>query len=138
MPYERPRVTQSAALPPAPLTLTYSCPQISGASERASRPYGSGSAANCSISSRSAGVSTYDVYDFLCCVTVCASMNVSAMRPARIALKPVYGVGRKMPATVAKSPGEHERVSSPRKCTVMLRGMWPIGTSSVVSCRRIS
>lgn len=47
----------------------------------------------------------YSSYFFLKCVTDMASKYVSATKPARIALNPVYGIGRKIPDNSITSPG---------------------------------
>ena len=55
-----------------------------------------------------------------------------------MALKPVNGVGRNMPAIVTLSPGVIARVSSPLRCTVIVRGTCPTGTWSAGSWMRAS
>lgn len=52
------------------------------------------------------------------------------------AFQPVNGSGRKMPPRHTVSPAFMERVMSPLKCTLMVRGVAPEGTSSGISCRR--
>jgi hypothetical protein len=47
-----------------------------------------------------------------------------------MALKPVYGIGRKIPVIVTRSPAVHVRVISPYMCTVIIRGTCPTGTCS--------
>lgn len=48
---------------------------------------------------------SYSSYFFLKWVTDVASKYVSAINPARIALNPVYGVGRNIPDNSIISPG---------------------------------
>ena len=56
------------------------------------------------------------------------SMNVVVSRPARMARKPVYGSGRKMPVMTTSSPGLRERHTSPLRCRDSVRGVAPSGT----------
>ena len=58
------------------------------------------------------------------------SRYVSIVSPAFMALKPVKGVGKKMPPSTTTSPALTRRVASPLATTVIVRGMWPTGTSS--------
>jgi hypothetical protein len=52
----------------------------------------------------------------------------------RSAFQPLKGSGRKMPPSMTVSPAFMLRVMSPRRCTLMQRGVAPGGTSSGISC----
>lgn len=52
-----------------------------------------------------------------------------------MAFHPLKGSGRNTPASTTLSPALSDRVTSPRRCRLSVRGVAPSGTSSADSCR---
>ena len=137
-----PRSTMpSPRVRPAPPTrarrsafFTSSWPKISGAREEASLSYTSAAEEAASTAAVNAASSAASPYDGLSWVTAVTSRKVEASRGERPPLPPCGPAaapdasGRKMPATVTASPGFTQRVISPRRWSVMERGVEPVGT----------